>query len=186
MPLKKTEKNIYSLIKHIGDDPEREELLKTPLRAAKALLEITSGYNADIDKILNGAFFKTDCSEMVLVKDIPFYSLCEHHFLPFFGTAHVAYVPDGRIIGLSKIPRLVRAFACRLQVQERLTMQIAETLNKKIKPLGVGVVMEARHLCMEMRGVRSEKSPAVTSAMLGKFRKDPRTRHEFLSLIGGR
>lgn len=179
------ERLVHSFIKELGEDPNREGLVKTPSRVVKSLREITSGYKTDIDRLLNGAFFKADYSEMVLVKDITFHSLCEHHILPFFGKAHVAYIPNGRIIGLSKIPRLVRAFAGRLQVQERLTLQIADTLYKKLRPLGVGVVLEARHMCMEMRGALSGHSPAVTSAMLGAFRKDARTRKEFLSLIGG-
>lgn len=171
------------IIKALGEDPKREGLIKTPARAARALREITSGYNADIDKVFNGAFFKVSCREMVIVKDIAFYSLCEHHMLPFFGRAHVAYIPDGRIVGLSKIPRLVETFARRLQVQERLTQEIAATLFKKLKPRGVGVVLEAQHLCMNMRGVRNETSSAMTSSMLGTFQSDSRVREEFLNLI---
>ena len=150
---------------------------------ARALAEITAGYATDIDKVLNGAFFKADYKEMVMVKDIAFHSLCEHHMLPFFGTAHIAYIPDGKIIGLSKIPRLVDAFAKRLQVQERLTVQIADTLFRKLKPKGVGVVLEARHLCMTMRGIKNVSSSASTSSMLGVFRTDSRVRGEFLNLI---
>jgi len=179
----KTEQYIYGLLKEIGEDPEREGLKKTPARVARALSEITSGYGIDIDKVLNGAFFKVDYKEMVIVKDISFYSLCEHHMLPFFGKAHIAYIPDGRIIGLSKIPRLVEAFARRLQVQERLTVQIADTIFKKLKPKGVGVVLEAQHLCMTMRGVKNASSSAATSSMLGVFQKDNRVREEFLNLI---
>lgn len=179
----KPEKLIYGLLREIGEDPEREGLLKTPARVARALAEITAGYRTDIDKILNGAFFQADYKEMVIVKDISFYSLCEHHMLPFFGKAHIAYIPDGRIIGLSKIPRLVEAFARRLQVQERLTVQIADTLFKKLKPKGVGVVLEAQHLCMTMRGVKNAPSSASTSSMLGAFQKDNRIREEFLNLI---
>ncbi len=167
----------------IGEDPSREGLLKTPVRAAKAIRELTSGYRVDVHSMFNGAVFKEDYNEMVLVKDITFYSLCEHHLLPFFGSAHVAYIPNGRIIGLSKIPKLVDVFAKRLQVQERMTYQIAETLESYLKPLGVGVVLEARHLCMEMRGAESLHSPTVTSKMRGIFRKDVRTREEFLKLI---
>ena len=169
----------------LGEDPAREGLAKTPQRTAKSLLELTSGYAVDIDKLINEAHFEVPYSEMVLVRDIDFYSLCEHHLLPFFGKCHVAYIPDGKVIGLSKIPRLVDAFSRRLQVQERLTSQIAEVILQKIKPLGVAVVMEARHLCMEMRGPQSKNAPTVTSAMLGVFRSDARTREEFLGFING-
>ncbi len=175
--------NVRALILGIGENPEREGLLKTPHRVAKSLKELTSGYAADVDAMINGALFKETYNEMVLVRDITFYSLCEHHLLPFFGKAHVAYIPEGRIVGLSKIPKLVEIFSRRLQVQERLTSQIAETLERKLAPRGVGVVLEARHLCMEMRGAESLHSPTVTSAMIGCFQKDPRTRKEFLSLI---
>jgi len=171
------------MIKAIGEDPGREGLVKTPQRVARALREITAGYNADIGKVFNGAFFKAKYHEMVIVKDIAFYSLCEHHMLPFFGRAHVAYIPNGRIVGLSKIPRLVEAFARRLQVQERLTVEIAGTLFKELKPRGVGVVMEAEHLCVSMRGVKNETSFATTSSMLGVFRSDSKVRAEFLKLI---
>jgi GTP cyclohydrolase I len=171
------------ILKALGEDPEREGLKKTPQRMARALREITSGYNADMAKVFNGAFFKADYREMVIVKDIAFYSLCEHHMLPFFGKAHVAYIPNGRIVGLSKIPRLVEAFARRLQVQERLTVEIANTLFKELKPRGVGVVLEAEHLCVSMRGVKNETSFATTSSMLGVFQSDNKVREEFLSLI---
>jgi len=171
------------IIKSLGEDPQREGLKKTPRRAARALREITSGYNADIDKVFNGAFFKVNYREMVIVRDISFYSLCEHHMLPFFGKAHVAYIPKGRIVGLSKIPRLIEAFARRLQVQERLTSEIALTLFNKLKPRGVGVVLEAQHLCINMRGVKNETSSAMTSSMLGVFQTDNRVREEFLNLI---
>jgi len=171
------------ILKAIGENPAREGLKKTPLRVARALREITSGYGADIDKVFNGAFFKANYREMVIVKDIAFYSLCEHHMLPFFGKAHVAYIPDGRIVGLSKIARLVETFARRLQVQERLTEEVAQTLFKKLKPRGVGVVMEAEHLCVSMRGVKNETAYATTSAMLGVFQSDSRVRQEFLDLI---
>jgi GTP cyclohydrolase I len=174
---------IQQLLIEIGEDPNREGLLRTPLRVEKALKFLTSGYNANIDDVLNNALFTVDYSEMVIVKDIDFYSLCEHHLLPFFGKCHVAYIPNGKVVGLSKIPRLVDIFARRLQVQERLTNQIAETLTEKIKPLGVAVVTEATHLCMSMRGVEKQNSVAVTSAMLGAFRNDARTRSEFLNLI---
>ena len=174
---------IRQLLEKIGEDPSREGLLATPRRAEKALRFLTSGYEADVDAVLNNALFTVDYNEMVIVKDIDFYSLCEHHLLPFFGKCHVAYIPNGRVVGLSKIPRIVDVFARRLQVQERLTNQIAATLLEKVKPLGVGVVIEAPHLCMSMRGVEKQNSVAVTSAMLGAFRNDARTRSEFLELI---
>ncbi len=171
------------ILKALGENPSREGLVKTPRRMASALREITSGYGADIDKVFNGAFFKANYREMVIVKDIAFYSLCEHHMLPFFGKAHVAYIPNGRIVGLSKLPRLVDTFARRLQVQERLTEEVARTLFKKLKPRGVGVVLEAEHLCVSMRGVKNETSFATTSAMFGVFQTDSRVRQEFLDLI---
>jgi GTP cyclohydrolase I len=174
---------IRDLLAKLGEDPEREGLLDTPKRIEKALAFLTSGYRADIDAVVNNALFTVDYNEMVIVKDIDFYSLCEHHLLPFFGKCHVAYIPNGKVIGLSKIPRIVDIFARRLQVQERLTNQIASTINEKIKPLGVAVVTEAAHLCMSMRGVEKQNSVAVTSAMLGGFRTDARTRAEFLELI---
>src|SRR5687768_3853138 len=174
---------IRKLLGEIGEDPEREGLLNTPKRVEKALKFLTSGYSADIDQVLNNALFTVDYSEMVIVKDIDFYSLCEHHLLPFFGKCHIAYIPTNRVIGLSKIPRLVDVFARRLQVQERLTNQIADTIREKVAPLGVAVVMEATHLCMSMRGVEKQNSFAVTSAMLGAFRTNVRTRIEFLELI---
>jgi len=167
----------------MGEDPTREGLRDTPARVEKAYRFLTSGYGADIDRVLNNALFTVDYSEMVIVKDVDFYSLCEHHLLPFFGKCHVAYIPSTRVIGLSKIPRLVDVFARRLQVQERLTNQIAQTINEKIAPLGVAVVMEATHLCMSMRGVEKQNSFAVTSAMLGAFRDNSRTRMEFLELL---
>ena len=171
------------ILRELGENPSRPGLLKTPERVAKSLRDLTSGYREDVDSIINGAIFEEACNEMVLVKDITFYSLCEHHLLPFFGKAHVGYIPDRRIIGLSKIPKMVEVFSRRLQVQERLTTQIAEALDAKLSPRGVAVVLEARHLCMEMRGVRSLLSPTVTSAMFGCFQKDARTRKEFLELI---
>jgi GTP cyclohydrolase I len=171
------------LLSSLGEDPDREGLVDTPRRVEKALRFLTSGYQADIDKVLNNALFTVDYSEMVIVKDIDFYSLCEHHLLPFFGKCHVAYIPTDRVIGLSKIPRLVDVFSRRLQVQERLTSQIAETIREKIAPLGVAVVVEATHLCMSMRGVEKQNSFAVTSAMLGTFQTNSRTRMEFLELI---
>ena len=174
---------IRQLLAELGEDPTREGLVDTPKRVAKSLAFLTSGYAADVDTVLNGALFTVDYSEMVIVKDIDFYSLCEHHLLPFFGKCHVAYVPRGQVIGLSKVPRLVEVFSRRLQIQERLTNQIAETLRDKINPLGVAVVMEATHLCMSMRGVEKQNSFAVTSAMLGAFREKPQTRMEFLELV---
>jgi GTP cyclohydrolase I len=174
---------IRQLLEHLGEDPGREGLLDTPRRMAKSLSFLTSGYHEDVDKVLNDALFTVDYSEMVIVKDIDFFSLCEHHLLPFFGKCHVAYIPRTRVIGLSKIPRLVDVFSHRLQVQERLTNQIAETIRDKINPLGVAVVMEATHLCMAMRGVQKQRSYCVTSAMLGAFRERDRTRMEFLDLI---
>jgi GTP cyclohydrolase I len=174
---------IRQLLAELGEDPSREGLLDTPKRVEKALAFLTSGYAADVDATLNNALFSVDYNEMVIVRDIDFYSLCEHHLLPFFGKCHVAYIPQGRVLGLSKIPRLVDIFARRLQIQERLTNQIAETVREKIDPLGVAVVMEATHLCMAMRGVEKQNSVATTSAMLGVFREDARTRMEFLELI---
>src|SRR5438094_4026689 len=174
---------IRQLLAEIGEDPSREGLRDTPKRVEKAYRFLTSGYDADIDAVLNGALFTVDYSEMVIVKDIDFYSLCEHHLLPFFGKCHVAYIPSHRVIGLSKIPRLVDVFARRLQVQERLTSQIADTIRDKVAPLGVAVVVEATHLCMSMRGVEKQNSFAVTSAMVGAFRNNARTRIEFLELI---
>jgi GTP cyclohydrolase IA len=174
---------VRNLLLHLGEDPDREGLVNTPKRVERSLRYLTSGYGADIDDVLNGALFTVDYSEMVIVKDIDFYSLCEHHLLPFFGKCHVAYIPTDKVIGLSKIPRLVDVFSHRLQVQERLTNQIAETIRDKIAPLGVAVVMEATHLCMSMRGVQKQNSVAVTSAMLGVFRDNARTRMEFLELV---
>jgi GTP cyclohydrolase I len=174
---------IRRLLAELGEDPSREGLLDTPKRVEKALRFLTSGYSADVDTVLNNALFTVDYNEMVIVKDIDFYSLCEHHLLPFFGKCHVAYIPQGRVIGLSKIPRLVEIFSRRLQIQERLTSQIAETLSEKVQPLGVAVVVEASHLCMSMRGVEKQNSVAVTSAMLGVFHDDARTRSEFLELV---
>src|SRR5438094_5068840 len=174
---------IRQMLADLGEDPTREGLLNTPRRVEKALRFLTSGYDANIDDVLNGALFTVDYSEMVIVKDIDFYSLCEHHLLPFFGKCHVAYIPSNKVIGLSKLPRLVDVFARRLQVQERLTSQIADTIRDKIFPLGVAVVIEATHLCMSMRGVEKQNSFCVTSAMQGAFRDNARTRMEFLELI---
>ena len=167
----------------IGEDPSREGLIRTPERADKALRFLTSGYQMDIESIVNGALFSEKYDEMVVVKDIEFYSMCEHHLLPFFGTMHVAYLPKDKIIGLSKIPRIVDMFARRLQVQERLTQEVAETLQSVLQPKGVGVICEARHFCMMMRGVEKQHSGTVTSAMLGAFREGKETRDEFLSLV---
>lgn len=174
---------IEQLLKQIGEDPAREGLLKTPARVAAMYGFLTKGYNEDPEKVLKKAVFTERYSEMVMVRDIDFFSLCEHHLVPFYGKCHIAYIPDGKIIGLSKMPRIVEVFARRLQVQERLTQQIAETIFHHLKPLGVGVVMEARHLCMMMRGVEQHDSVATTSAMLGIFRDDVKTRSEFLTLI---
>jgi GTP cyclohydrolase IA len=174
---------IRRLLAELGEDPAREGLVDTPKRVANAYRFLTSGYRADIDEVLNNALFTVDYNEMVIVKDVDFYSLCEHHLLPFFGKCHVAYIPSHKVIGLSKIPRLVDVFARRLQVQERLTRQIADTISDKIAPLGVAVVVEATHLCMSMRGVEKQNSFAVTSAMLGAFHDSVRTRMEFLELI---
>lgn len=175
---------IAAILSEIDGDPNREGLVETPARVEKALNFLTSGRKVDVDALLGDALFNVSYDEMVLVKNIELYSLCEHHILPFFGKCHVAYIPNGKIVGLSKIPRLVEAFARRLQVQERLTMQIASTIERLVEPIGVAVVIEARHLCMAMRGVRQGSSYAVTSSMLGAFKKDNRTRAEFLNLVG--
>ena len=167
----------------LGEDANRDGLRRTPERFEKALRYLTSGYHQDPEKVLNGAMFSVCYDQMVLVKDIEVYSLCEHHMLPFFGRCHVAYIPDKKVVGLSKIPRLVNMFARRLQIQERLTNQIATAIQQKIAPLGVGVIMEAQHLCMVMRGVEKQNSQTVTSAMLGAFRENVQTREEFLSLV---
>lgn len=184
--IRRIEAHFHDILADLGEDPKREGLLRTPHCVAKALRELTSGYRVDVDAMINNALFTESYNEMVLVRDITFYSLCEHHMLPFFGRAHVAYIPNKKIVGLSKIPKLVEIFARRLQVQERLTLQIANTLRDKLNPTGVGVVIEARHLCMEMRGAESHLSPTTTSCMLGSFQKDARTRKEFLELIGSR
>ncbi|MGO9271414.1 MAG: GTP cyclohydrolase I FolE [Terriglobia bacterium] len=177
------EEAMRGILSDLGEDPERDGLLRTPQRVAKSLRFLTSGYAKDVDEVLNGALFDVCYDEMVLVRDIEVFSMCEHHLLPFFGRCHVAYIPNQKVVGLSKIPRLVEVFARRLQVQERLTQQIAETIMEKINPQGVGVVIEAKHLCMIMRGVEKQNSVAVTSAMLGVFRDDRRTREEFLQLV---
>ncbi len=177
---------VEQLLEELGEDPQREGLRLTPGRVAKSYEFLMSGYAQDIPAVLNGAIFEEKYSEMVIVKDIDLFSVCEHHMLPFFGKAHVAYIPNGKIVGLSKIPRIVEVFARRLQVQERLTQQIADTLYEYLGPEGVGVVIEARHMCMMMRGVEKQNSLATTSAMLGVFRDDHRTRQEFLTLIGNK
>src|SRR5262247_2338848 len=177
---------IRTLLYELGEDPTREGLLDTPKRVEKAYRFLTGGYQANIDQVLNNALFTVDYNEMVIVKDIDFYSLCEHHLLPFFGKCHVAYIPQTRVIGLSKIPRLVDGFARRWQSQERMTNQSAETIREKIDPRGVAVVCEGTHMCMSMRGVEKQNSFAVTSAMLGAFHDNARTRMEFLELIRGR
>ena len=177
---------IRSLLVELGEDPDREGLARTPERVARAYQFLTQGYHQDLEKLLNGAFYQVKQDEMVIVKEIDFFSVCEHHLLPFFGRCHVAYMPDERIIGLSKIPRIVEYFSRRLQVQERLTTQIAETLQETLKPRGVACVMEAQHLCMMMRGVEKQNTQAVTSSMLGVFRTSDKTRAEFLELIRSR
>jgi GTP cyclohydrolase IA len=178
-----TEELLRELLVRLGEDPDRDGLIKTPERMTKALQYLTKGHNEDPNKVLRGALFDVNYDEMVIVKDIEMFSLCEHHVLPFFGKVHVAYIPNGKVVGLSKIPRLVDIFARRLQVQERLTVQIAETIQNAIEPQGVGVVIEARHLCVMMRGVEKQHSSAVTSHMLGSFRTSEKTREEFLALI---
>jgi GTP cyclohydrolase I len=174
---------VRKMISIIGEDPNREGLRKTPERFEKALKFLTSGYHQNVDHVLNGATFSVAYDEMVIVKDIEFFSLCEHHLLPFFGKCHVAYLPNKKVIGLSKVARLVNMFARRLQIQERLTSQIAHAIEEKLSPEGVGVIIEARHLCMQMRGVEKQHGQAVTSAMLGSFRHNKETRDEFLSLV---
>ena len=183
--LKRIEKASREILEAVGEDARREGLVDTPMRVAKSFAELTKGYQQDVDAIINGALFDVDYDEMVVVKDISFFSLCEHHLLPFFGTATVAYIPNKRIVGLSKIPKIVNVFARRLQVQERMTNEIAHTLRDVLDPMGVAVVIEAEHMCMQMRGVQKSGSTMLTSAMLGAFRKDARTREEFMNLIRG-
>jgi GTP cyclohydrolase I len=183
--LSKLQDLVRGMLAELGEDPERDGLTKTPARVAQAFHYLTSGYRTDVDKLLNGALFDVCYDEMVIVRDIELFSLCEHHLLPFYGKCHVAYVPNQKVIGLSKLPRLVDAFARRLQIQERLTFQIARAIEERIRPQGVGVVIEARHLCMMMRGVEKQHSSAVTSAMLGVFRDQKETRDEFLALVRG-
>ena len=177
------ENDIRNIIVKIGEDPEREGLVDTPKRTAKAYEYLTRGYSQNVEDVINGAVFTDDTSEMVIVRDIEFYSLCEHHMLPFFGKCHIGYIPNGKVFGVSKLARIVDMFARRLQLQERLTREVAETLWDSILPEGVGVVMEAQHLCMLMRGVQKQSSKMVTSCMLGSFRSEPETRAEFLRLI---
>jgi GTP cyclohydrolase I len=190
IPARPEEPNLAPLIREIlaklGEDPEREGLANTPVRVDKALKFLTSGYAMDIRKIVNGALYEVKYDEMVIVRDIEFFSLCEHHMLPFFGKMHVAYLPKAKVIGLSKIPRIVDGFARRLQIQERLTQQVAQTIQEIIDPVGVGVICEARHFCMMMRGVEKQHSGAMTSAMLGAFRDRKKTRDEFLALVNHR
>jgi len=177
------EKNVKEILKEIGEDVNREGLKKTPHRVAKAYEFLTQGYNKKIKDVLNGAIFEEKYDEMVIVKDIDFYSICEHHLLPFFGKVHVAYIPNGKIVGLSKIPRIVDVFARRIQIQERMTQEIADTIQEYLNPRGVGVVVEGFHMCVAMRGVQKQNSTTTTSAMHGIFKSDPRTRSEFLTLI---
>ena len=177
------EKQFKKILDLVGENPNREGLKKTPARAADAFRFFTSGYNQNLKKIVNGAIYKEKSNNMVILKDIGFYSLCEHHLLPFFGKCHIGYIPDGRVIGLSKLPRIVNMYARRLQLQERITAQIADAVNKIIKPKGVAVVMEADHMCMMMRGVQKQGSKTVTSSVLGAFAKNRKTREEFLKLI---
>jgi GTP cyclohydrolase IA len=178
--------HVREILEQLGEDPLREGLQRTPERVEKALQFLTSGYGVDIRKLVNGALYEVKYDEMVVVKDIEFFSMCEHHMLPFFGKMHVAYLPKARVIGLSKIPRIVDAFARRLQIQERLTQQVAQTIEQIIDPVGVGVICEARHFCMMMRGVEKQHSGAMTSAMLGSFRTQKKTRDEFLALVNHR
>jgi len=186
MPANDLERHVRALLRALDPEPEREGLVKTPARVARALTFLTKGHDEDPRAVINGALFSEESSEMIVLKDIDFYSLCEHHILPFFGKAHVAYLPNGKIVGISKLARLVEVFARRLQVQERMTNQIAETVAEQLRPLGVAVVLEAEHLCMRMRGVEKQNSTVVTSAMLGVFRDQQTTRQEFMNLIGRR
>ncbi|MCO5275922.1 MAG: GTP cyclohydrolase I FolE [Flavobacteriales bacterium] len=184
--VKRLSAHYKEVLKEIGEDPEREGLLKTPERVAKSMQFLTHGYEMDPAEILRSAMFKEEYSQMVLVKDIEVYSMCEHHMLPFFGKAHVAYIPDGHIVGLSKIPRVVDAFARRLQVQERLTNEIRDCIQETLKPMGVAVVIEASHLCMQMRGIQKQNSVTTTSAFTGIFLRDHRTREEFIKLVASK
>jgi GTP cyclohydrolase IA len=190
VPMKKEEPDLSPFVREIlaglGEDPERDGLVNTPFRVDKALKFLTSGYRTDIRKLVNGALYDVKYDEMVVVRDIEFFSLCEHHLLPFFGKMHVAYLPKSKVVGLSKIPRIVDAYARRLQIQERLTQQVAQTIQDIVDPVGVGVICEARHFCMMMRGVEKQHSGAMTSAMLGLFRDRKKTRDEFLALVNHR
>ncbi len=177
---------VEQMLRELGEDPQREGLLRTPMRSEKALRFLTSGYHTKLENIVNGALFSVKCDEMVVVKDIEFFSMCEHHLLPFYGKIHVAYLPNNKVIGLSKIPRIVDMYARRLQIQEQLTQQVADAIEEVLDPLGVGVVCQARHFCMMMRGVEKQHSRAVSSAMLGVFREQQQTRQEFLSLVQSR
>ncbi len=177
------EHHVRAILQEVGEDPDRDGLQRTPLRVAKSLRFLTKGYDQDPETLLNGALFDVTYDEMVLVKDIGFYSQCEHHMLPFFGRAHVGYIPNGKVVGLSKIPRLVEMFGRRLQVQERLTSEVAQTIDEVLKPKGVGVVIEAVHLCMMMRGVEQQNSFTITSSLKGSFQEDAKTRSEFMELI---
>ncbi|GIW72261.1 MAG: GTP cyclohydrolase 1 [Planctomycetota bacterium] len=181
--LAELEATVRRLLVQLGEDPEREGLRATPARVARSLAFLTGGYGEDPDALVGDAIYHEDCDEMIVVRDIEVYSLCEHHLLPMFGRCHVAYLPHGRVIGLSKVPRLVEVYARRLQLQERMTVQIARALERVLQPKGVGVIIEAAHLCMMMRGVEKQNSKAVTSCMLGRFRTDPKTRTEFLDLV---
>ncbi len=182
--LDELERNVRSILNEIGENPKREGLLRTPMRVAKSYKFLTKGYNEDIETLLNGAVFNEHYDEMVIVKDIDFYSLCEHHMLPFYGKCHIAYIPNGKIVGLSKLPRIVEMYSRRLQVQERMTREIGDMINKILEPKGVAIVSEAHHLCMMMRGVEKQNSIATASCMLGHFKSDEKTRSEFLKLIG--
>lgn len=177
------EEEIKQILLDLGEDPDREGLIKTPARVRKSLEFLTRGYKQDVEKVINGAIFNEECNDMVIVRDIEFYSMCEHHMLPFFGKCHIGYVPQGKVFGVSKLARLVDVFARRLQIQERMTRQIATQIMESIAPEGVGVVVEAQHLCMLMRGVEKQNSTMVTSSMLGSFRREQATRLEFLNLI---
>ena len=183
MNIEKMSGLVKTILSEIGEDVNRQGLVKTPLRVAKAYEFLTQGYHQDVDEVINQAVFDEDYDEMVIVKDIDFYSLCEHHMIPFYGKVHVAYIPDGKVIGISKIPRIVDVFARRLQIQERMTKQIADTLDEYLQPQGVAVVVEGYHMCMMMRGVQKQNSITTTSAMHGVFKNDVRTRNEFLNLI---
>ncbi len=181
--IKSMEEAVRTILLNIGEDPDRQGLEKTPYRVAKMYKEVTRGYNESPENLINQAHFDVEYDEMVVVTNIDFYSLCEHHMLPFFGVAHVGYIPEGKVVGLSKIPRIVEMFARRLQVQENMTQQIADVLNKHLQPDGVGVVIEGYHMCMMMRGVQKQKAKMITSSLIGSFKEDPKTRTEFLELI---